>query len=167
MICDALRGLFAVNWCKPKPVSSDVCSALLCSTNFLGKQAEGYDPTKSKISQDKMEAWRNSTVSGNLDEVPGIGPAAMKALRSGSDTDDHITNTYQLFGKYLMLRGPDTPDDPVDVDTTNQKFWYWLKLKGVSAYRSAIVLAVYEKTSTFFPGWWHGSAEDAADSDEE
>ena len=130
---------------------------LVCTTNT---QAEGYDPTKSKVSQDKMEAWRNSTVSGNLIEVPGIGPAAVKALRAGNDVDDHVTNTYQLFGKYLMLRGPDTKEDEITVETTNQKFWYWLKLKGITAHRSAIVLAVYEKVSTFFPGWWHGSAED-------
>lgn len=32
-------------------------------------------------------------------QVPGIGPAAAKALASGDDPNEKITNTFQLIGK--------------------------------------------------------------------
>lgn len=47
-----------------------------------------------------MEQWRVEKVTGNLEDVPGIGPAAVKRLaEGGEDDDDAVTNTYQLFGK--------------------------------------------------------------------
>ena len=61
-------------------------------------QADGYDPRKSKVSADTMERWRVEAVSANLQDVPGIGPAAIKKLAEG-DKGDQVTNTYQLFGK--------------------------------------------------------------------
>ena len=39
------------------------------------------------------------TVPCSLDQVPGVGPAAAKALASGDDPNEKITNTFQLIGK--------------------------------------------------------------------
>jgi hypothetical protein len=50
-----------------------------------------------------MEQWRQEAVTGDLSEVPGIGPKAIELLAEG-EGDDRITNTYQLFGKFLMLK---------------------------------------------------------------
>jgi hypothetical protein len=94
-----------------------------------------------------METWRTSPVTGDLLEVPGIGPAAVKKL---TECPDRITNTYQLFGKYLMLKGPDVAGHKVDSLEHNEKFWYFLKGSGVTAHRSAIVKAIAEKSATFF-----------------
>jgi hypothetical protein len=66
-----------------------------------------------------------------------------------------------------MLKGPDTEDEKVDVSETNQKFWYWLKSKGIKAYRSAIVLAVNQKLATFMPGLLDANVEDDSDGDDE
>jgi hypothetical protein len=121
-------------------------------------QADGYDPRKSKVSEDTSEKWNSSPITGDITEVPGIGPSAAKKLASEDDPNDQITNTYQLFGMYLMLRGPDTDEYKVESVFHNEKFWQWLKFKGISAHRSAIVKAIAEKTSTFFPGFYDANA---------
>lgn len=102
---------------------------------------------RSKVSEGAMETWRSSPVTGDLLEVPGIGPAAVKKL---AECPDRITNSYQLFGKYLMLKGPDVKGHKVQSMEHNEKFWYFLKNTGIAAHRSAIVKAIAEKSATFF-----------------
>mmetsp|Transcript_21604 Transcript_21604/g.31953 ORF Transcript_21604/g.31953 Transcript_21604/m.31953 type:complete len:125 (+) Transcript_21604:117-491(+) len=111
--------------------------------------ADGYDPNKSKVSDDKMQDWLKSQVTDELEDVPGIGPKAAQKLAEG---DESITNCYQLFGKFLMLRGPDSAEHKVESMEHAEKFWQWLKAKGISAHRSAIVKAIAEKSATFFHG---------------
>jgi len=103
-------------------------------------------------------------VTGDLNEVPGIGPAAIKALANDRDPLTRITNTHQLIGQYLMLKGPDNGTTTVSVTELNQKFWFYLKAKGIKSHRSAIVLALNEKVGTFFPGLYDANA--LGDSDE-
>jgi hypothetical protein len=113
-----------------------------------------------------MGRWRNALVSGELLDVPGIGPAAKKLLGEDPIESNRITNTHQLFGQYLMLKGPDCEDYAVTISETNQKFWQFLKLKGISAHRSAIVLAVSEKVATFFPGFHDANANEYDDEED-
>jgi ferritin len=89
--------------------------------------------------------------------VPGIGPAAVRKLAEGDEGADSVTNTYQLFGKYLMHKV-----EPVD---HFEKFFQFLKNRGISSHRSAIVKAIAEKAATFFPNIY--DANDYADSDDE
>jgi len=49
-----------------------------------------------------------------------------------------------------MLKGPDQDGRKVESYEHTEKFWYFLKNKGISAHRSAIVKAVAEKAATFF-----------------
>ena len=104
---------------------------------------------RSKVSDNTMEIWRTEAVTGDLLEVPGIGPASVKKL---AECDDRITNTYQLFGKYLTLKGPDMNGHKVESMEHNEKFWFFLKNIGISSHRSAIVKAIAEKAATFFRG---------------
>jgi hypothetical protein len=78
-----------------------------------------------------------------------------------------VTNTYQLFGKYLSLKGPDTDEEQVESYLHNEKFWLWLKMKGISAHRSAIVKSIAEKSATFFPGFYDANAYGDSDDEEE
>lgn len=107
-----------------------------------------------------MQDWLKSQVTDDLEDVPGIGPRAKEKLADG---DESITNCYQLFGKFLMLRGPDSEDHKVESMEHTEKFWQWLKAKGITAHRSAIVRAVAEKSATFF----HGIYDAAEWEDEE
>ena len=87
-------------------------------------------------------------MTGALTEVPGVGPAA--AAKLSGDPSEPITNTWMLFGKYFMMKGPDSVDEDgnhvaVGCAMHNDRFWYWLKDKGISAHRSAICKAIAEK----------------------
>jgi len=61
---------------------------------------EGYDPKRSRVSESTMGDFIRGEISGEITEVPGIGPAAAKKL---AESDDQVTNTYQLFGKVRLL----------------------------------------------------------------
>jgi len=61
--------------------------------------AATYDPKKTNINEDKLADWLRDKITGDLEEVPGIGPAN-KALLEGVS----ITNTFQLIGKYLTFK---------------------------------------------------------------
>jgi hypothetical protein len=114
-----------------------------------------------------MEVWRTEQVSGNLQDVPGIGPAAVKKLADTSDGNEAITNTYQLFGKYLMLKGPDTEEYKVESVEHAEKFWQYLKTRGITSHRSAIVKAVAEKAATFFTGIYDANIYEEGDEDDD
>jgi hypothetical protein len=102
-------------------------------------------------------------------DVPGIGPAAVKKLADTTGGDEAITNTYQLFGKYLMLKGPDSDDYKVECVEHSEKFWQYLKSRGVTAHRSAIVKAVAERAATMFAGIYDANvyADDEDDDDDD
>lgn len=112
-----------------------------------------------------MENWRLHQVTGNLSDVPGIGPAAINAFLNDPDDSTRITNTHQLIGQYLMLKGPDSEEYTTSVREWNQKFWYFLKAKGITAHRSAIVLAIYLKVTSFFPDLSDMNEEDYESDD--
>lgn len=119
-----------------------------------------------QVSNETLEIWRASAVTGNLNEVPGVGPAAIKLFKEDPDPMTRVTNTHQLIGQYLMLKGPDDDDNFVSVSELNQKFWFYLKAKGIKAHRSAIVLAISDKVASFFPGL-HDANADEFESDGE
>jgi Barrier to autointegration factor len=76
--------------------------------------------------------------------VPGIGPAAARALEeAGVDT------TYALFGKFLSMKTKDC--GPIE---HSERFFQWLvaTLPRHSQFRSGIVQAVAEKLNISFPG---------------
>jgi hypothetical protein len=111
---------------------------------------EGYDPRKSKVSDKTMEKWTMNNVTADILSVPGIGPAAALKL-AADDGLDVIENTYQLFGKWLSIHAAHDNDETNEPnpELTNQKFWFFLKAKGVHSNRSAIVKAVSDKLSSF------------------
>ncbi|CAM9808718.1 unnamed protein product [Pylaiella littoralis] len=112
----------------------------------------GYDPKRSKVSEDKLAEFIRSAVTGDITEVPGIATRGAEILAEG-EGDERVTNTYQLIGKFLALRGPDKGDDH-EVDSVEHcdKFWYWLQAKGINSNRSGIVNAIAEKVNTWVPG---------------
>mmetsp|Transcript_32928 Transcript_32928/g.62921 ORF Transcript_32928/g.62921 Transcript_32928/m.62921 type:complete len:131 (-) Transcript_32928:226-618(-) len=127
---------------------------------------QGYDPKRSRVNDDTMMDFIRGSITGDITEVPGIGPAAAKKMAIG-ENDDAITNTYQLIGKFLMLRGPDSVDNKVESMEHCEKFWYWLQDKGISAHRSAIVKAIALKVNGLLPGVYDADLYDDEDDDDE
>jgi hypothetical protein len=148
--------------------SSHLLSSFLSLlSNQTQPAEEGYDPRRSRVSDDTMETWRTAQVTGDLTEVPGIGPSTAAKLKDCDDPAEQITNTFQLFGKFLMLKGPDTEDNKVEPIEHTQKFWYFLKNRGVQAHRSAIVKAIATKSATFFNSIYDANDFEDDDDDDE
>ncbi|CAM9210684.1 unnamed protein product [Chrysoparadoxa australica] len=133
-------------------------SCIQHSDCFLLAKPEGYDPRRSQINENHqgpaLETFIRSPITGDLTEVPGVGKGNAEKLAEG---DDKVTNTYQLIGKYLTLKGPDTADKEVRRESVECKdhcdnFWHWLKQKGIVSYRGSIVNAVAEKANVWMPG---------------
>jgi hypothetical protein len=79
------------------------------------------------------------------------------------EENERITNTHQLIGKYLMLKGP----GEVTFSELNHKFGHFLDGKGITSHRNAIVRAISDKVSSFFPGFHDGSEEFDYEEDDE
>mmetsp|Transcript_80135 Transcript_80135/g.156700 ORF Transcript_80135/g.156700 Transcript_80135/m.156700 type:complete len:112 (+) Transcript_80135:71-406(+) len=104
-----------------------------------------YDPKKTTINEDKLADWLKDKVTGDLEEVPGIGPAN-KATLEGQD----IENTYQLIGKYLTFKKG-------TVKEHQDAMFAWLKSIGVNSGRNNVVLALGEKCDIFMQGIYDSS----------
>jgi hypothetical protein len=113
---------------------------------------ELYDPEKSRISEDALADFLRSTLTGDLTEVPGISRCAIRKLAAG---DEKITNTFQLIGKFLLLKtNIGKTDEIINSKQHCDEFFNWLKLKGIQSYRSDIVMCIAEKTNTMVPGMY-------------
>jgi hypothetical protein len=117
----------------------------------------------------RMKPWVYGALRwyrANSSKYQALGLLPKKMFGEDPIKSNRITNAHQLIGQYLMLKGPDTEDNMVTIRETNQKFWHYLELKGISAHRSAIVLAVSEKVATFFPGFNDANATEYDDEED-
>jgi hypothetical protein len=62
-------------------------------------QAVEFNPKKTTIKEDKLADWLKDKITGDLEELPGIGPANKRLLEG-----EGVENTYQLIGKYLTFK---------------------------------------------------------------
>lgn len=103
--------------------------------------------TESIISINAVDDFVVAPITGDLLEVPGIGPKSKANLQQDNENDQRILNTFQLFGKFLTLK-----DDWMSEQAHLDAFWYYLKLKGVyGGKRSTAVKAIYDKVKLLFP----------------
>ena len=122
---------------------------------FLLLQASGYDPNRSKVSDNAMSDWLNGGIKMDIQSVPGIGPKAAQSLEKKG-----VTITQHLIAKYMSLatteerENTDGEMEPmVDVYVTNQQFWHFLQDAGVNAARSGIVDAINRKVAQMDPAF--------------
>jgi hypothetical protein len=130
-----------------------LCKTLVSRLPFLLLLAlqQGYDPNRSRVSDDKMASWTEADLDGSLTQIPGVGAATKSKLKA-----DGIKNSYHLLGKYMtftQLEYDGTGEIAVDTYSLNQRFWLYLQSLGINAHRSAIVKAVSEKVATMLPGF--------------
>lgn len=112
---------------------------------------EGYDPAHSTTTPEALQQWLNTPIQEDITIVPGIGPASKAQLAVATDKEEGVFTTYELLGKFLTLKGPGvSPVEHCD------RFWFWLKSKGISSHRSAIVQAVAERIDFMMPGVYDG-----------
>jgi hypothetical protein len=115
-------------------------------------KSSGYHPNNSRVADDTLANFLRAPISGELLEVPGIGPRAKELLASEEGGMFPITNTFQLIGLFFSLKR-----DNMDSRQHCDQMWNWLQHKGVNAYRSGIVLSIAEKCNTMTPGIYDAS----------
>ena len=102
-----------------------------------------YHPHNTMVNDDKMAEWLRSEITGDLEEVPGRGPAVATQMKEAG-----INTTYQLLGKYLEFKDCGAVEH-------QDRFWYWLKAnipKMRYFYRSSTTRAIALKVDIFMPG---------------
>eukprot|EP00968_Pinguiococcus_pyrenoidosus_P013547 scaffold1228_cov246-Pinguiococcus_pyrenoidosus.AAC.7 len=116
--------------------------------------AEGFNPNKSRVSEDRLAEFIVQELDPELTSVPGIGEKAKEFLAA-----DGVETTFQLIGKFLMLKGKDT-----SVREHADAMWYYLQGVGINSYRAGIVLAIAEKVNTMMPGIYNPDEFEVEDS---
>ena len=115
-----------------------------------------YNPASSKISENTLVDFLRLPLSGNILEIPGIG-SKQAILLSRGDIGDQITNSFQLIGKFLLMKVKDQNSDEdtfIDPQEHCKLFYNYLKNKGITTSRNDIVMAIAEKTNIMFPGMY-------------
>eukprot|EP01041_Mallomonas_annulata_P001630 gene1630-3161_t len=108
---------------------------------------ESYDPGNSTTTREGFEAWMASPITGDILEVPGIDGRNKELLSFPGEKEDGVGSTFELFGKFLLFKTPG-----ISTAEHCNRFWFWLKSKGVVSHRSAIVQACAERLETMMPG---------------
>jgi len=103
---------------------------------------QGYDPSRSQVKNDALARFIQAPLTGDLSEIPGIGPIAKERL-----AEQDITTSFALIGKFLSLKG-----EGVSTREHCDKFFIWLRDTGISSHRNGIVRCIAEKVDTMFPG---------------
>ena len=109
--------------------------------------SSGYDPRRSQVKEEALSNFIMSTITGDLREVPGIGPVAQSKLEAVG-----ISTTFGLIGQFLLLKEKDVcPVEHCD------RFWFWLNDVGINSNRAGIIKCIAEKVDTMFPGIYDGT----------
>lgn len=105
-----------------------------------------YNIKKANIDVDEMVHFLLSSDEGlDLSKVPGIGPANLFLLYSNAG----ITNTYQLYGKFLSLK----KKDQFSQQLCDEMFRFLMDKVRIHGCGHEIVTALAEKLDTLFPGF--------------
>lgn len=113
--------------------------------------SSSFDPAKSRVSENALADFIRSPLTGDLQEIPGIGAASVRALQKCG-----IQSSFALIGKYLMLK------DTVEVTPIEhaERFYLWLgNVKDYpSGFRAGTVHAICEKCNIMMPGIYDATA---------
>ena len=113
---------------------------------------EGFNPERSQISQNTLANFIQSSISGDLTEVPGVGPKIARILSKNG-----VNTTYQLFALFLGLK-----DKKVETVEHCDRFFYKLQEFGIAKVNiTSIVEAVAQKLDISFPGLYDTEYFDA------
>ncbi len=111
-----------------------------------------YNPSRSMTSKSQLKEWLHSPIlSEDITKVPGVGPKNAQLLASVGPTGETITTSYQLLGVFLYSRA-----QGMNSVVHCNRFYQWLKSKGIYSRINDIVQACAEKVNTMFPGIYDG-----------
>mmetsp|Transcript_27877 Transcript_27877/g.54896 ORF Transcript_27877/g.54896 Transcript_27877/m.54896 type:complete len:220 (+) Transcript_27877:52-711(+) len=77
-----------------------------------------FDPTKSRLTEEKLMEIKDKKLTTNLLELEGVGEGSSKKLQKVK-----IVDAYQLAGRFLMCLDDEKKDD----DEAMEDFYQWYK----------------------------------------
>jgi hypothetical protein len=117
----------------------------------------GFDPTRSKVSEEALAYFLANPLVENLLTVPGVGPVTVDRLAA-----DGIRTTFQLLGAFLRVC-----DEGMTTQERTDAFWFYLQaLEVPGGTRSSIVHSIAEKINIMVPGLY-GDDEEEDDEEED
>lgn len=144
---------------KESPFAQSVSWIIIISQRFDMSTLQ-FNPANSKVSDAKLVEFLTTSLTGDLNEVPGIGPATIKLLANTSISIDNkgnttvipaVTTTFGLIGIYLSFKND--PDHVVGPFEHAERFFTWLVSLGTpTGFRAGIVHAICEKVNVSYPG---------------
>ena len=99
-----------------------------------------YDGAKTVINESTCAAFIAAEVTGDLLDVPGVGPAAVQAFEIAG-----VGNTFALLGQFMMLRR----EGMTGQEHQNAMARY-LKKIGINALRNDVVYSCSNKLQSHF-----------------
>ena len=107
-----------------------------------------FNPSNTTTTGATRATWLRASITGDITEVPGIGPASAEKLsRAG------VTSTHGLVGKFLAMT--DAGVSPVE---HCERFYLYLQSVGVNAKRADVVQSIAEKVDAWMPGTYDEKA---------
>jgi len=128
-----------------------------------------FHPERSTVNPDRLADFLNREITGDLIEIPGIGPKTVELLRelqvsynnNGSVVHiNGITSTYALIGVFLSMKSEFQDGKIRTVDTVEhaQRFYlWWCSLNTPRGFRAGVVHSICEKCNISFPGIYNPS----------
>jgi hypothetical protein len=108
-----------------------------------------------------LRDWLNTVLHEDLLSIPGIGKKNKELLENVDTGLEAIHTTFQLFGKFLSLKGPG-----VSSKTHCDLFSAWLHEKGIHSHRTAIVQAIAERSNLMIPSIYDGTVQSVNECNE-
>jgi len=109
-----------------------------------------FHPADSNVAGDAMAVWIQAPVTGDLQQVAGLGPVYAAAFKAAG-----ITTTHQLIAKYLSFKG-----EGVGSVELMDRFYYWIQdtlKENRGNTKAGVALAIGEKVNITFPGIYDDS----------
>ena len=137
---------------------------------MAGRKNE-FHPEKSQVAPSDLAAFIASDLTGELTDIPGVGPKTAELFgrcsiihdsERGPIRIDGITSIFGLIGVYLSFKnGKDKDGKPRVVGPVEhtQKFYLWLQHVSTNGkFRAGIVRCIAEKVNVSFPGIYDPTA---------
>lgn len=112
-----------------------------------------YNPENSNMSTSTLCDFLRMPLTGNLNEIPGLGKSNIKLLGYGSNDYDKIKNSFQLIGVFLTLKHS-KDNELIDAQIHANLCKQYLKNKGLTGNLDTIVNSILEKINTMIPGMY-------------
>lgn len=124
-----------------------------------------------------MSIFLNANLTGDLSEIPGVGPATIEVLKTctvtvgpaggAQVTFQGITSSFALIGVFLAFKNGEVDEagnirEVLPIEHVQRFFLWWCSLGVSPGHRAGVVHSIGEKANISFPGIYDSAAYGAS-----